>query len=177
MLTFLIGGARGKSSFAESLCSQEQRVTHLATARVQDKEMAERVRLHRQDRPAHWITIEEPLDVEVAVRQALENCDVVLLDCLTVWLSNLLYDHRRRPASAIKETALSRTDAIAEAASAGRVIVVSNEVGAGIVPTTKVARLFRDLQCRVNQRISAAADQVYFLAAGIPLQIKPGRFV
>jgi adenosyl cobinamide kinase/adenosyl cobinamide phosphate guanylyltransferase len=98
MLTFLIGGARGKSSFAESLCSQEQRVTHLATARVQDKEMAERVRLHRQDRPAHWITIEEPLDVEVAVRQALENCDVVLLDCLTVWLSNLLYDHRRRPA-------------------------------------------------------------------------------
>lgn len=178
MLTLLIGGARsGKTRFAESLCSREKRVAYIATALVEDKEMAARVSRHRQDRPAHWTTIEEPLSIEVALRHAVAESDVVIVDCLTVWLSNLLYRYRRRPASEIEEIALSKAGAIAEAASPHRVIVVSNEVGAGIVPTTKVARVFRDLQGRVNQRMAVAADQVFLLAAGIPLQIKPPHFV
>jgi adenosylcobinamide kinase/adenosylcobinamide-phosphate guanylyltransferase len=176
MLTFLIGGARcGKTSFAESRCSHERRVAYVAAACILDKEMAERVLRHRQDRPAHWITIEETLAVEAVFCQALEEkCDVVLLDCLIAWLSNLLpYHHRRRSASAIEEIAPSRTDAIARVAFSGCVIVVSNEVGAGIVPITKVARVFRDLQGRLNQRMAVAADQIFFLAAGFHCRSNP----
>ncbi len=178
MLTLLIGGARsGKSRFAESLCAHSKRVAYIATAQIQDREMAARVARHRQDRPANWLTIEEPLSVDIALRQAAKNCDVLLVDCLTVWLSNLLYHHRRCTASKIERIALSSADAIAGAAPSRHVILVSNEVGSGIVPTTKVARLFRDLQGLVNQRVAISADQVFLLVAGIPLQIKPARFV
>lgn len=178
MLTLLIGGARsGKSRFAESLCAHSKRVAYIATARVEDKEMAARIARHRQDRPANWLTIEEPLCIDVALRQAAKTHEVLLVDCLTVWLSNLLYQHRRRAASQIEAIVLSKADLIAGAAPSRHVILVSNEVGAGIVPSTKVARLFRDLQGQLNQRIAASADQVFLLAAGIPLQIKPAGFV
>lgn len=177
MLTLLIGGARsGKSKFAESLCAHSKRVVYIATARVEDKEMSARIARHRQDRPANWLTIEEPLCIDVVLCQAAIKYEVLLVDCLTVWLSNLLYHHRRRPASEIEAIMLSKASLIAEAAPSRHVILVSNEVGAGIVPSTKVARLFRDLQGQLNQYMAASADQVFLLAAGIPLQIKPERF-
>lgn len=178
MLTLLIGGARsGKSRFAESLCAHSKRVAYIAAARVQDKEMAARVARHREDRPADWLTIEEPLWIDVVLRQAAKTCEVLLVDCLKVWLSNLLYHYRRRPASKIEAIVLSKADLIAGAAPCRHVILVSNEVGAGIVPSTKAARLFRNLQGRLNQRMASSADQVFLLVAGVPLRIRLARFV
>ena len=139
--------------------------------------MAARVARHCQDRPAEWLTIEEPLCIDDALRRAAKKYEVLLVDCLTVWLSNLLYHYRRRPAAKIEAIVLSKADLIAAAAPSRHVILVSNEVGAGIVPSTKVARLFRDLQGLLNQRMAASADQVFLLAAGIPLQIKPARLL
>ena len=174
MLTFIIGGARsGKSRFAESLCPPSHRVAYIATARVQDKEMQARVARHRKDRPTHWMTFEEPLAIDVTLRYAEQFCQVLLVDCLTIWLSNLLYQNRRFSAPRIEGLALEQIDNIIKAATSWHVILVSNEVGGGIVPSTKIGRLFRDLQGRVNQHVAAKADQVFLVVAGIPIQIKP----
>lgn len=174
MLTLILGGARsGKTRYAQILCASNPRVTYLATARVEDDEMRARIARHQSDRPADWLTIEEPLALAEAIRIASDRADVILLDCLTVWLSNLCWALRDQPASALERAAQAEIDAIAAAAVACNVVLVSNDVGAGIVPDNPLARLFRDLQGMVNQRAAAHAQRVFLMVAGIPLPVKP----
>jgi adenosylcobinamide kinase / adenosylcobinamide-phosphate guanylyltransferase len=174
MLTLVIGGARsGKSRLAESLCLGSRKVAYIATARANDEEMQARIARHRHDRPAHWETFEEPLAIVPLLRKLRQEYDVLLMDCLTVWLSNSLFHNRRQSSDEIENQIIAQLDAIVSAASGIHLIVVTNEVGGGIVPTTKVGRIFRDLHGRANQRIAAAADRVLMTIAGIPIQLKP----
>jgi len=174
MLTLIIGGARsGKTRYAHSLCSGSSRVVFIATARPEDDEMLARIECHQRGRPAHWETIEEPVELGSAVRRASIEADTILVDCLTVWLSNLCWTLRERKPEEIEEAACTEVDAVAAAARERDVVLVSNEVGSGIVPDHPVGRLFRDLQGVVNQRAAAAADRVFLTVAGLPLRIKP----
>ena len=137
--------------------------------------MAERIRRHRESRPPHWLTFEEPLAIADALERHSGACDVVLLDCLTLWLSNFCWEHREETPAVIETMALLEVDRVAAASMISNAIVVTNEVGCGLVPETPVGRLFRDLQGFVNQRIASAAGWVYHIVAGIPVAIKqPG---
>jgi adenosylcobinamide kinase/adenosylcobinamide-phosphate guanylyltransferase len=166
-VTLVLGGARsGKSDFAERVTVTHPRgCVYVATAEIGDDEMAERVRKHRTRREAHWRTVEAPLEIGPAIVAETEQGAAVLVDCLTLWLSNLLAAGRDPG----KETeALIR--ALGQAG--GPVVFVSNEVGLGIVPDNALARAFRDHVGRLNQRIAAVANDVFFVAAGLPLRLK-----
>lgn len=163
----ILGGARsGKSRAAETLArAAGSGLVYVATAQAWDAEMAERIARHRADRGAGWETIEAPRALTAALR-AVDGADrVVLVDCLTLWLSNLM---------------LAGEDVEAEGAAlvgalpalSARLVFVSNEVGMGIVPDTPLGRRFRDAQGRLNQRMAAACDTVLFVAAGLPLALK-----
>jgi adenosylcobinamide kinase/adenosylcobinamide-phosphate guanylyltransferase len=175
MLTLILGGARsGKSRFAQSQFSPGARVVYVATARIGDDEMRARVERHRADRPSAWRTIEEPVALAAAIHRASLDAGSILADCLTVWLANLCWEHRDRPDAEIERIAFAEVDAIAAtAAGTCQIVLVSNDVGGGIVPDNPLARRFRDLQGLVNQRVAAAAGRVFLTVAGIPLQIKP----
>ena len=164
----ILGGARsGKSAYAQVLaeaCSPER--LYLATGAPADEEMAARIARHQADRGAGWKTLEEPLEVASALLTHAQAGRVVVVDCLTLWLSNLM-QAGRDPGDAV--TALAE----AMGALAGPVVLVSNEVGMGLVPDHKLGREFRDWQGRVNREIGAACDAVIFVAAGLPLQLKP----
>lgn len=165
-LTFVLGGARsGKSTHAEKLATALPAPwTYIATAQAYDDEMVERVALHRARRGAGWRTVEAPLDLAGALR-SLPGGQPVLVDCLTLWLSNhMLADHDLDTLSGELETVLS--------APRGPWFVVSNEVGMGIVPDNVLGRRFRDAQGRLNQRIAACAGRVLFMVAGLPMQVK-----
>ncbi len=165
-LTFLLGGARsGKSAHAETLvCAHPAPWAYIATAQAYDDEMVERIALHRDRRGAGWQTVDAPLDLVSALR-AVPDGRPVLVDCLTLWLSNrLLAEHDLEAASGELEAVL--------AAPRGPWFVVSNEVGLGIVPDNRLAREFLDAQGRLNQRIAARADHVLFMVAGLPLKVK-----
>lgn len=172
---FITGGARsGKSSFAEKLALQfGAPLGYLATAQTLDSEMDERVRLHLERRGGEWSTIEEPIHLS----QALARCDgqyrVILVDCMTLWLSNLLFkyeDAGENIEERISED-LQRLKSTLHG-MATPVILVSNEVGMGIVPDNALARLFRDIAGRANQTLAAAADEVHVIISGIPLKLK-----
>jgi adenosylcobinamide kinase / adenosylcobinamide-phosphate guanylyltransferase len=165
-LTFLLGGARsGKSSLATKLAlDQGGPVTVIATAEARDDEMAERIRLHREERPEGWSTIEEPVALEEALRRVPAG-DAVVLDCLSLWVANLL--ERDEDVDAHNERAL--TLVLARTAST---IVVSNEVGLGIVPASELGRRYRDLLGRANARWAAAADEAAFVVAGRVLRLQ-----
>jgi len=174
MLTLVIGGARsGKSRFALQLGCQARRPAYIATARAEDAEMAARIARHREARPANWVTIEEPLAVAGAVTAAARERDFVLLDCLTVWLSNFCWEHRGETDGEVEGGAVAEMARIAEASTPSDVVLVTNEVGYGLVPESPVGRLFRDLQGWVNQEAARAADRVYHVVAGIAVPIKP----
>ena len=174
MLTLIIGGARsGKSRVAQSLCSAAGRVSYIATARDEDAEMRARIERHRLDRPPHWTTLEEPLALAAAVRSALPSSDVILVDCLTLWLSNFMRERQGLSAVELEAAATAEIEQIACLAAERAVILVSNETGGGIVPDHPVGRLFRDLQGLVNQAAAARADRVFLTVAGIPVRIKP----
>lgn len=165
----LVLGARrsGKSRFAEDLVTASGRsLVYIATAEAGDDEMAERIAHHRARRGDGWQTIEEPLELPQAVGLAVGHDRIVLVDCLTLWLSNLMQAER-----AI-DSAIESLLATLESA-AGPVILVSNEVGAGIVPMNALARRYADAQGFLNQRVAASVDRVVLMTAGIPLQIKP----
>ncbi len=169
-IVFVTGGARsGKSRFAQRLVEAwEGRLLYVATAEVRDDEMAERVRRHRQERGERWETLDEPLDLGRALQRARAygGC---LVDCLTLWTANLL--ERCGP----EEERFSRAvEAFLQELEAfpGRVCLVSNEVGSGIVPATPLARRFRDVAGRINQEVAARADEVYLVVAGLPLRLK-----
>jgi adenosylcobinamide kinase / adenosylcobinamide-phosphate guanylyltransferase len=172
-LTLIVGGVRsGKSRLAEQLASASPPVTYLATALPGDAEMAERIRRHRQRRSPDWRTVEEPWDVVATVAKHLgDGC--VVLECLTLWVTNLIVglpDHSaRRDAGILKEI-----DALIEAAQAGagRLIVVSNEVGCGVMPANELSRRFADVLGETNQRLASAADEVFACWAGIAHRLK-----
>jgi adenosylcobinamide kinase / adenosylcobinamide-phosphate guanylyltransferase len=185
MLTLILGGARsGKSRYAQSLCHSPAQVVYIATARTDeqasDQEMRERIARHRADRPADWQTVEEPLDLPRAVRAAPVEA-ILLIDCITLWISNLMWELRGQTYATQEGEVLARIDDLvystrqrAESALAtGEVIVVSNEVGSGLVPEHQLGRAFRDLQGFANQRLAQAADRVIFVVAGLPLLLKP----
>jgi adenosylcobinamide kinase/adenosylcobinamide-phosphate guanylyltransferase len=176
MLSLVIGGARsGKSRFAQSLCSGAQEVIYIATARPEDNEMAERIRRHREARPPHWVTVEEPLAIAAALELHARACDIVLVDCLTLWLSNFCWKHRGDPYDAIDNAAQAEVARLVRAAAASHAVMVTNEVGCGLVPEAPLGRFFRDLQGFVNQQVACSADWVYHLVAGIAVPIKqPG---
>lgn len=166
-LVLVLGGARsGKSSFAETIVATSGlRPIYLATAQPGDAEMAERIAHHRARRGPEWRTVEEPEQLEnTLVEQAAEG-RAVLVDCLTLWLSNLML------AGAYCD---SRGAKLCETAGSlpGLVVMVSNEVGLGLVPDSALGRRFRDAQGRLNQAVASAADQVVFIAAGLPLYLK-----
>lgn len=167
-LIFVTGGARsGKSAFAEELAAQSgEAVTYLATAVAFDAEMQDRIHRHRADRPAHWVTVEEPVNVPAAVQSA--QTPVLLLDCLSVWVNNLMY-HEWTDAQV-----LAATDELVTAAKnhAGTIILVTNEVGLSIVPHNALSRRYRDLLGWVNQRCAQSSTEAYLLVSGLPLTLK-----
>ena len=165
-VTLVLGGARaGKSAFAEGLAKSWNQRVYLATAVVTDDEMAERIALHRARRGHDWRTVEEPVELAAAVRRESAPETGLLVDCLTVWLGNLM--HHGHDVDAAREALLESL-----AAAAGPVVLVANEVGLGIVPDNAMARAFRDHAGRVNQAVARAASRVYFVAAGIPMTLK-----
>jgi adenosylcobinamide kinase/adenosylcobinamide-phosphate guanylyltransferase len=174
MLTLVIGGARsGKSRYAQSICSKGPRVAYIATARLEDDEMRSRVARHRRDRPAAWLTIEEPLAIADAVLLQAPRMDFILLDCLTLWLSNFCSERRASSPGELELAASNEISRLIAASAGSHLVVVTNEVGSGIVPESPVGRLFRDLQGLVNQQVAGEADFVYQTVAGIPFRIKP----
>jgi adenosylcobinamide kinase / adenosylcobinamide-phosphate guanylyltransferase len=177
MLSLIIGGARsGKSRFAQSLAVNSKHVVYLATARCDDSEMLARIARHRAERPAHWVVIEEPLEIGSAVERHAGECDFLLLDCLTIWLSNFCWEHRDIAETEIQAAALREVTRVSEAAIASHIVLVTNEVGCGLVPESPLGRFFRDLQGWVNQEAACSADWVYHVVAGIPVAIKqPGE--
>ncbi|VXB64739.1 Bifunctional adenosylcobalamin biosynthesis protein CobP [Burkholderia sp. 8Y] len=177
-LTFILGGARsGKSACAERLAEASGLpVTYIATARIGDAEFAERVQHHRTRRPAHWTLVEAPLDLAGALREADRAGHCVLIDCLTLWLANLLCppDASFDEAATLPRTAIEAFDAFdrALADARGKVIVVSNEIGLGVVPLGSVTRLYVDELGRLNQRVAAASTRATLMVAGLPLVLK-----
>ena len=164
----VLGGTRsGKTTFAEKLAmGAGLKPAYLATAQALDAEMAERVESHRRMRAARFETIEEPLALSAALEAAAKQHDVILVDCLTLWITNLL-GAGREVAQAVDE--LGETLARIEDS---RIILVSNEVGLGIVPDNPLARTFRDLAGSTHQRMAEICDDVYFVVAGLPMTLK-----
>lgn len=163
----VLGGARsGKSAFAENLVMNSGlHPVYLATGRAFDSEMESRIAAHRARRGPEWRTVEEPLDLAGAIAKQASAASMVLVDCLTLWLTNLMMDARDIDTE-------SERLAASLVVAAGPVILVANEVGLGIVPDNAMARAFRDHAGRLNQKIASVADDVYFVAAGLPLRMK-----
>ena len=174
MLTLIPGRAEsGKSKLAQRLAASAGRVACIATAVVDDEpEMAARIARHRGDRPHSWQTVEEPLALASAVECASKNVDTVLVDCLTIWLSNLSWEHRDAPAQELEALTHREIQRIAAVARQCRVILVSNELGSGTVPEAAVTRAFRDVHGIVNQSAAEAADEVILTVAGLPFYLK-----
>ena len=176
MVSLVLGGARsGKSRFAQRLGAQCDRAIYIATARAEDDEMAARISRHRRERGENWTTIEEPLHIADAVERNCATCDFLLVDCLTLWLSNYCWENRERTEMEIEGGVLREVARVAGVSTRARIVLVTNEVGCGLVPESAVGRMFRDLQGRVNQKAGELADEVFLVAAGIPVVIKqPG---
>lgn len=164
-VSLILGGARsGKSARALALADAPPRV-FVATAEALDAEMAERIRCHQVERGPGWGVVEAPLDLAEAIRGNAGEGVTLVVDCLTLWLSNLM--HAGRDVEAETEALLAALDG-----APGRMVLVSNEVGFGLAPANALGRAFRDAQGRLNQRVAAAADHVEFVAAGLPLFLK-----
>ncbi len=168
MSLLVLGGARsGKSGYAQRLAEASGREpVFIATAQAFDAEMGERIRLHVAARDRRWRTVEAPYDLVPALGEAAAPGRIVLVDCLTLWLSNLILRGDEAEAAGAELAGLAT-------GLAGPAIFVSNEVGAGVVPDHPLGRSFRDAQGRLNQRLAAACRAVVLVTAGLPLQLKP----
>ena len=168
MKTLILGGARsGKSAFAQQQAiASGLEVFYLATAQAGDAEMVERIARHRADRPADWGLVEEPLALAAALRTHAHANRCLLIDCLTLWLSNLL--------AAGDDRLTMEVDALLDTLPTlpGHILLVSNEVGQGIVPANPLARRFRDEAGRLHQKIADRCDRAIFIMAGLPLILK-----
>jgi len=171
MIIFVTGGARsGKSDFAQDLAEKlEGKRLFLATAQAFDEEMSHRIQKHREQRGNRWDTLEEPIHLGRALRSVVGSYATILIDCLTLWMSNLLleYPDQDEKILEIMDDFFSSIDEFK-----GTIVIVSNEVGMGIVPDNKLARQYRDQLGFLNQRIARRADEVYALLSGIPVRIK-----
>lgn len=170
-LILILGGARsGKSRFAIDLASKRGAArVYLATGQAGDAEMARRIDRHRRERPSGWKTVEEPLRLIEALGSLEGKTDVVLVDCLTFWLSNLLMKHGEN-----EEKALEEIDRLVSSVTKIDlpIVMVSNEVGLGIIPADPLTRLYRDLAGLLHQRMADVAHEVYWMVAGIATKIK-----
>lgn len=186
-LILVTGGARsGKSTFAEQLAAQlGTRITYIATAEVRDEEMAGRIARHRRRRPSDWRTVEAPFLTGPMLAQVSQTADVVLVDCLTLLVTNRLLAAGENAVmnGEITDRIVEEMAALAESARRvpAHVVIVSNEVGFGVVPPTPLGRVFRDLAGLANQRMAALADAVYLTISGIPVElkslaVKPGKY-
>ena len=168
-ITLITGGARsGKSDFALELAAPYDVRTFIATAQAVDPEMAERIKRHKKQRGQRFATIEEPVDLAAAMARADKTTEVVLIDCITVWLGNLMHHKKTNTPDAPLITAF--IDALASPFC--DIVIVTNEVGLGLIPSDHQSRLFRDMAGSVNRKIAQAADEVYLIACGLPLKLK-----
>lgn len=180
-ISLVLGGARsGKSAFAQRLAERSpEPVLFVATAEATDTEMAERIARHRAARPPHWRLLEVPFDVGRAVNTQGADARTVLLDCLSLLVSNVLLDAERAGPSALGALDARIDCEIKELVTIARqrhlaLIIVSNEVGMSVVPPSPLGRRFRDALGHANQQVATAADAVYLLVAGIPVALKRG---
>jgi len=172
-LHLILGGARsGKSAYAEKLATDSGlEVTYIATAQVYDAEFSKRVDLHKERRPLHWATIEVPHLLADTLRQQAVSGRCLVVDCLTLWLAQCICPECAPPEGV--DWALQRSEFLqALSTLPGTVLMVSNEVGMGIVPLGEINRQFQDEAGRLNQAVAAISDQVTFMAAGLPLKLK-----
>lgn len=170
-ITFILGGVRsGKSAAAERLADSGDRVLFVATAEALDEEMDRRIRNHRQNRPTAWDTLEEPRALVPVLQPRLAHYDVFLIDCITIWVSNLLLGMDGHPDAErrVVEETRRLLDLMQDSQAAW--IVVSNEVGMGIVPASPLGRVFRDALGRVNQMIAARSSRVLLMVAGLTFE-------
>jgi adenosylcobinamide kinase/adenosylcobinamide-phosphate guanylyltransferase len=169
-VTLVLGGVRsGKSRYAQHLAERADSVLFVATAEVRDdSEMIAKIERHRNDRPAHWTTVEEPIELARVV-SAVDGSQVVLIDCLTLFAANMLERFGEDTTANHPEI-----DFLCSALAAAKcsVILVSNEVGSGVVPAYALGRRFRDLVGEINQRVAAVANNVFYMVAGLPLVLK-----
>lgn len=173
-LVLIGGGARsGKSRFALEYAEQRySRRAFLATAQALDDEMRNRIARHRVERGVGWTTIEEPIDITRAIEANADNFDVIVVDCLTLWLSNIMLDPERDT-----EQQLAELGKFLERERTTDVVVITNEVGCGIVPDNPLAREFRDRAGELNQTLARAAKEVYWMVFGSPMRVKPPPLV
>ena len=176
-LTLILGGARsGKSTHAEKLSSERGKaVLYVATAEAKDREMRTRIAKHRERRPAHWKTLEAPRNLRSLIHDCAGEAEVILIDCITLLASNIVLDLPESVAADGAETALgAEIDGLLTAyeESVAEWILVSNEVGLGVVPPYPSGRLYRDLLGTANQRLAGEADVVLFMVVGLPMQLK-----
>ena len=180
----LIGGARsGKSSYAEKMASEiGGEVLFVATAEARDEEMHRRIEVHKKSRPAHWHTLEAPCQVGSCIALDSRNLSVVVLDCVTLLVNNILCQHMAVDGEDVNEKAVeddvkSEIKAIIDCMekSPATYILVTNEVGEGIIPLGASTRIYRDVLGRANQMLARVVDEVYLMVAGIPLRVKPQK--
>ena len=180
-ITLILGGARsGKSHLAQELAAKAGSVLSVATASAGDEDMRLRIEKHQADRPAHWHTLESSMHLGDKIDIAYRNEELVLIDCITLLVSNILCQNNEAQIAALSEARLEKEiiQEIKELQECMKslpasFVIVSNEVGLDIVPDNRLSRLYRDFLGRANQMLAASADEVYFMVAGIPLRVKP----
>ena len=181
MLTLVTGGARsGKSRHAEALIADAPQVLYIATSQIFDDEMAARIQHHRDGRPAHWRTAERWRHLDELIHEGNDPHEAILLECITTMVTNLIFalggdsDPEGWDYAAMEQEISAEIDALLAACrrSPAQVVLVTNEVGMGIVPENRLARHFRDIAGRVNQRLAAGADAVWLVVSGIGVKIK-----
>jgi adenosylcobinamide kinase / adenosylcobinamide-phosphate guanylyltransferase len=169
-VTLVLGGVRsGKSRYAQQLAAQSRQVVFVATAKITDDEMRAKIQLHKEDRPPEWLTVEEPLELPKVLAQYDLECDTIVVDCLTIFAANLLETEDGK-----SDAVERRIEELCAALQAVRcaVVLVSNEVGSGVVPAYPLGRRYRDLLGEINQRVARIADDVVLMVAGLPLALK-----
>jgi adenosylcobinamide kinase / adenosylcobinamide-phosphate guanylyltransferase len=182
-IAFITGGARsGKSTFAENLLKGRESVVYLATCEASDEEMKDRIAKHQSLRNPAWITVEAYKDLDISLKKAIKDKKYILIDCITIMVSNLMILENNidwdtvniETVNNVEQNIHKEINKLINFARgfSGETIIVSNELGMGVVPPAPLGRYYRDIAGRVNQMIADAADSVYFIVSGIPMQIK-----
>ena len=181
-LVLVTGGARsGKSSFGEALFNSQETILYIATAQAFDEEMKERIRRHRNQRPSHWLTLEAHKGFNVGLKALPETVSGVLLDCITLMVTNILLESNLGwdnasidELNAIEDKVMGEIKALISSIKQHPIksVLITNELGWGLVPDYPLGRIFRDIAGRVNQYIASEADEVYLVACGIPVKLK-----
>ena len=180
-LILIIGGARsGKSRFAMELARKSGKsVLFVATATAGDEEMAQRIARHRQERPAHWRTIEVTTDIGKRIKKEIGEAKLVIVDCITLLVNNIFseggYQVTAPEEARLEKRIASEINSLIDCLKGAEAtfIVITNEIGLGLVPADKMSRLYRDLLGKVNQMLAQSADEVYLMVAGLPVKISP----